>query len=235
MIIQGDCVEVLKGLDISADLCIVDPPFYQVVKNDWDNQWNSEQDYLNWIHSVIDTLNLKIKDTGTIYFYMKPQFIHKITPILDNYFIMKNQIVINVRKATNIPKHRLRLHWMVLYMGILKEKENTFNIQYKPVPDHLVERYSKIGYNVKRGQPIDDVWTDLPPASDNNIYHPSRKSLAICERIINLSSNPGDLVLIPFAGSGSECVAAKKLNREFIGIELSEDYCKLTNKRLLSV
>lgn len=232
MIIQGDCLKVLKTLDISADLCIVDPPFYEVVKDAWDNQWDSEVEYLAWIWQLVEELSPKIKDTGTIYFYMKPQFIHKITPILEDYFILKNQIVVNVRKARNIPKDRLRFHWMNLFMGVKRDKQNTFNMQYRPLPEHLVKRYAKIGYNVDRGQPVDDVWTDLPPASDNNIYHPSRKSLDICNRIIKLSSNPGDLVLVPFAGSGSECVSAKSLGRKYIGIELQEKYCELSKSRL---
>lgn len=230
MIINGDCLEELSKLDIQADLCIADPPFFQVVKDKWDNQWDNETEYLDWIDSVIGTLSTKMKENSTIFFYMKPQFIHKVTPLLNKHFTLRNQIVVNVRKSTNIPKSRLRLHWMSLYMGT--KGVNTFHIQYRPLPEHLVKRYAKIGYNVKRGQPIDDVWTDLPPASDNNIYHPSRKSLAICERIINLSSNPGDLVLVPFAGSGSECVAAKKLGREFIGIEIDEKYCELARNRL---
>lgn len=63
--------------------------------------------------------------------------------------------------------------------------------------------------------------------------HPTQKPLRILKRMILLSTKPEDIVLTPFAGSGSECVAAKELGRHYIGIESEREYCDLANTRLI--
>ena len=62
--------------------------------------------------------------------------------------------------------------------------------------------------------------------------HPTQKPLRILKRIIELSSEPGDLVFTPFAGAGSECLAALELNRDYLGFELEQEYIEIANKRL---
>ena len=65
--------------------------------------------------------------------------------------------------------------------------------------------------------------------------HPTQKPVALLERIIRASSNPGDVVLDPFVGVGTTCVSAKKLNRRSIGIEINEEYCRIAEERLKKV
>ena len=64
--------------------------------------------------------------------------------------------------------------------------------------------------------------------------HPTQKPLRLLKRMIQLSSRPGDLVFSPFAGSGSECLAAAELGRDYFGIELESEYVDLAKKRLNS-
>ena len=64
--------------------------------------------------------------------------------------------------------------------------------------------------------------------------HPTQKPLRISERIILATSKPKDVILIPFCGSGTECIAASKLDRKFIGFEIEDKYIKIANKRLES-
>ena len=61
--------------------------------------------------------------------------------------------------------------------------------------------------------------------------HPTQKPLSIIKRLINLTSKKGDLVLAPFSGGGTECLAAKELERNFIGFEIDNDYVNLSNTR----
>jgi DNA modification methylase len=61
--------------------------------------------------------------------------------------------------------------------------------------------------------------------------HPSMKPLALCERLLKVHSNPGEVVLVPFAGSGSECIAAANLGRNVIGFETQAEYMELMRKR----
>ncbi len=83
------------------------------------------------------------------------------------------------------------------------------------------------------GVPLQDLWDDIAPVSGNErTGYPTQKPLTLLERIIALSSNPGDVVLDPFAGCATACVAAEKLDRQWVGIDLSSKAAELVNSRL---
>ena len=76
----------------------------------------------------------------------------------------------------------------------------------------------------QRGRPLADVWMDIPPINSQakeRIGYPTQKPLALLERIINASSNPGGVVLDPFCGCATACVAADRLGRKWVGIDIS--------------
>jgi DNA modification methylase len=75
------------------------------------------------------------------------------------------------------------------------------------------------------------IW-DIPPESARRVNHPAPFPLKLAERVIELFSYAGDVVLDPFAGSGTTCVAAKKLNRHYVGFDIAEEYCALAQARL---
>jgi len=85
------------------------------------------------------------------------------------------------------------------------------------------------------GKAVPDVWTDIPPISaqaNERLGYPTQKPLALLERIINASSNPGDLVLDPFCGCGTTIDAAEKLGRKWIGIDITQLATSLIKNRL---
>lgn len=85
------------------------------------------------------------------------------------------------------------------------------------------------------GVPIDDVWTDIPPLSSHaaeRLGYPTQKPLALLERIIESSSNPGDVILDPFAGCGTSIDAAQKTGRQWVGIDVTYISIDLMVKRL---
>ena len=83
------------------------------------------------------------------------------------------------------------------------------------------------------GVPLQDLWDDIPPVLGNErIGYPTQKPLALLERIIAASSNPGDVVLDPFCGCATACVAADKLGRKWLGIDLSPKAVELVKERL---
>jgi len=87
----------------------------------------------------------------------------------------------------------------------------------------------------QKGQPIDDVWNDIPPLNSQakeRTGYPTQKPLALLDRIILASSNPGDMVLDPFCGCATACVAAEKLGRQWIGIDLSPVAASLVKTRI---
>ena len=82
---------------------------------------------------------------------------------------------------------------------------------------------------------MQDQWTDVSPIqarSKERIGYPTQKPLALLERIISASSNPGDVVLDPFCGCATACVAAERLGRRWVGIDISEKAVELVNMRL---
>ena len=86
-----------------------------------------------------------------------------------------------------------------------------------------------------KGRPLQSVWTDINAINSQakeRIGYPTQKPLALLERIISASSNPGDVVLDPFCGCATACVAAERLGREWVGIDISSKAVELVNMRL---
>ena len=93
----------------------------------------------------------------------------------------------------------------------------------------------KIYVDEYKGKPIGNIWVDVPYLSAGDKEHtkyPTQKPLALLERIIKATSNPGDIVLDPFCGCATTCVAAEKLDRQWIGIDISEKAIDLVRFRL---
>ena len=86
-----------------------------------------------------------------------------------------------------------------------------------------------------KGTPVDTIWSDISPIqakSKEGTGYPTQKPLALLERIISASSNAGDVVLDPFCGCATACVAAEKLGRKWVGIDISSKAGELVNMRL---
>lgn len=93
-------------------------------------------------------------------------------------------------------------------------------VQPRPGAVPRLKRY----LDEQRGKPLGDVWTDIPPINSQaqeRLGYPTQKPLALLERIIQASSNPGDVVLDPFCGCGTAVAAAEKLGRRWIGIDIT--------------
>ncbi|MCY4389120.1 MAG: DNA methyltransferase [Desulfurellaceae bacterium] len=104
-------------------------------------------------------------------------------------------------------------------------------VQPRPGAVPRLKRY----LDEQKGQPIDDVWNDIPPLNSQakeRTGYPTQKPLVLLSRIIKASSNPGDMILDPFAGCATACVAAERLKRQWIGIDLSSVAAALVVSRL---
>ena len=109
--------------------------------------------------------------------------------------------------------------------------EAGFVVQPSPGAVPRFKRY----LDEQRGKPLGDVWTDIPPLNSQAIErlgYPTQKPLALLERIISASSNPGDVVLDPFCGCGTTIAAAQKLDRRWIGIDITHLSIALMKYRL---
>lgn len=95
--------------------------------------------------------------------------------------------------------------------------------------------YRKLRCDDDRGNPLGNLWDDIPriySSSEESLGYPTQKPIALMERIINASSNKGDVVLDAFCGCGTTLVAAQKLSRKWIGVDISPTACRVMGQRL---
>jgi len=187
-----------------------------------------------------------LKDTGSLYLHCDPTASHYLKLVLDQVFgpkSFRNEIVWCYR-AGGVPKKGYpRKHDTLFFYTKTKGLDFTFNPEYVPYTKGTVERgltkvkgkYFAKGLRTE-GTPIQDWWVDLQkvlsPTARETLGYPTQKPLSLLERIIKASSNEGDVVLDPFCGCGTALVAAQKLNRRWIGIDITYLAIEVMQKRL---
>ena len=196
------------------------------------------QSYLCMMAVRLIEMRRVLKPTGNIYLHCDPTANAYLRTLLDAVFghaNFRNEIVWSYRTGGVSKRHWPRKHDTLLFY--------VASDQYRHQP--LQERiyYERAFFTTKiddQGRHyadvyVRDVWEDVKPlinVSRERTGYPTQKPLALLERIIAASSNPGDVVLDPFAGCATACVAAEKLGRQWVGIDLSAKAVELVNIRL---
>jgi site-specific DNA-methyltransferase (adenine-specific) len=236
IIYNEDCLIGIKNIkDKSIDLICTDIPYFGVVKDEWDNQWKNLEEYLNWFENLVKEYKRVIKDTGSIFIFTGRQYNRHLSIILDKYFI-EQRIIIWKRKR-NMSQTRgkaMNSSYEPLCYYTAKEIGYTYNNLKVPPEKHLQKRKEYTTGHLKDGVAISDVW-DIPALPHNakeNTKHPTQKPLKIIEQIIKMASKEGDIVLDTFMGSGTTAEAAIKLNRYYIGFELTNKYIEIIDNRI---
>ncbi len=189
-----------------------------------------------------------LKDTGSLYLHCNPTSGHYLKLILDRIFgarNFRNEIVWSYKGGGRSRKYFARKHDTIFFYT--RSHEWTFNYE-----DILIDRtnrtyftdsqgrrywlkYGKRYYLKHEGKVPEDWWADIDPLHGpyrERLGYPTQKPLALLERIIKVSSNEGDAVLDPFCGCGTTLIAAHKLNRHWIGIDITREAIESTSKRL---
>jgi len=244
-IICGDCLDVLSKIPPnSVDLIFADPPFN--IGIDYGENVNdnlSIEDYMLWITEWINYCHIVLKDTGSIYIMNIQENIWMFQKILNDLgMIFRNTIV---WKNSSMPvKNRFCINYQPIVYYV-KSKNYTFNHK----AENHISRAAMPWSRVNKGNLMIDQWNDIPfisggcMASKEAILkkgsktkvHPTQMPLRLADRIIRFSSNEGDVVLDPFVGSGTTAVVAKMLKRNFIGIDISDEFCNISRDRLGNV
>ncbi len=229
-LICGDAIEVMSALPIaSVDLVIADPP-YNLGKDYGNNRdlkaWHEYEQFTDaWIRQAIRIL----KPTGSIYVFMGVRFISKLFTLLEekhgllfNSWITWHYTQGMGRKVGFSPRHE-----DILFFN--KTRDFTFNLDAVRVP----QKYYRQRNNMAGANPS-DVWqfSHVHYCSAERVEHPTQKPEALMERVIRASSNPDDLVLDPFVGSGTTSRVAAFLGRRWIGIDINPDYIALARNRI---
>lgn len=241
-IFLGDALEVLQQIpNESVDLIFVDPP-YNIGKNfaGRKDKWKTDQDYLDWCYQWIDLCISKVKPNGSLYLMTSTQFM----PYFDLYVRNKVTILSRIVWSYDSSGVQAKNYFGSMYEPILycvKDKNDyTFNSDDILVEAKTGSKRKLIDYRKNPPQPYKtekvpgNVWDFARVRYRMEEYenHPTQKPIALLERIIKASSNPGDVVLDPFSGTFTTCFVAQQLNRHFIGIEIQEEYFKIGLRRL---
>lgn len=241
-IFHGDALQVLSKIpDESIDLIFVDPP-YNIGKDfaGRKDKWKTDEEYLNWCYKWIDLCIQKLKPTGAFYVMTSTQFM----PYFDLYIRQKMTILSRIVWTYDSSGVQAKKYFGSLYEPILfcvKDKDNyTFNADDIMVEAKTGSKRKLIDYRKNPPQPYKNekvpgnVWDFCRVRYRMEEYenHPTQKPISLLERIVKASSNIGDLILDPFCGTFTTGYVAKEHNRDFIGIEIQEDYYKIGLRRL---
>jgi site-specific DNA-methyltransferase (adenine-specific) len=254
-ILTGDCLRHLAELpEASVNLAFADPPFNIGYEYDVYDDRQTRDQYLEWTERWLAAVRRVLKPDGSFYVAIGDEYVAELKVRLDALgFVMRNWIVWHYTFGVNCKRKFNRSHAHILYYG-MDPKHFTFNAAPVRVPSARQTTYADRRAN-PTGKLPDDTWVLRPqedercfPADSDTWYvarvcgtfkertgHPCQMPEAVLERIIRVSSNPGDLVFDPFAGSGTTLAAAKRLGRRYLGIELSEDYAERVRQRLAEI
>ena len=228
-----DCMDFLKLLpDKSVDLVIADPPYFRM-RGDFDFVFSSESAYLDWTLEWVREIHRVLKETGAFYCWGSSLMIDKTSAhVLDKFcWERRNLIVWNFRTGRPSQKSfRIETDFLWFYA----KHDHSIHVDDVRIPYANGYSHEKDKRKNPRGKSLGNVW-EAPRIMPNYaewVDHPTQKPLSICSNIIKASSSMGDLVYIPFAGSGSETLCCKLLGRNFIASEINTDYCKLIKRRL---
>ena len=222
----------------------------------FDDIWGSNLAYANFLHERIIEMKRVLSNTGSIFVHCNKSGEHIVRAILDAVFGENNfrsEIIWSYRRWSNSKKGLLPAHQNIyFYSKTDRFKFNTIYGSYSETTniDQILQRrtrdaHNKAVYDIdengdfkhggkKNGVPLSDVW-DIPylnPKAKERVGYPTQKPLLLLGKIIEVASDKNDIVLDPFCGSGTTCVAAKLLERRYIGIDKSQEAVELSQERL---
>jgi len=244
-ILCADAFDVLPALpDRCADLLIADPP-YNLRKAYGDSAFQkmSDGDYAAFTRRWLEAVRHALKDTASVYVCSDWRSSMVIGGILGEFFTIQNRITWQREKGRGAQKN-WKNAMEDIWFATVSPKNYTFHADSVKLRRRVLAPYRVDG--VPKGWAEEDnekfrdtypsnFWDDITVpywSMPENTDHPAQKPEKLCARLILASSNPGDVILDPFAGSGTSAVVARKLGRGFLCVEREEAYCALAQKRL---
>ncbi len=251
---NSNCIDGMNTLPSNCiDLIIADPPYNLSKSRDWkwDNSaslagmggnWNITnenwdnmplEDYFNFSLAWLSEAKRILKPTGSMWIfgtYHNIGIINFACQMLGIEII--NEVIWYKKNAfPNLSGRRLTAsHETILWTHSGGKKRNYFfDYDYSKNGDFPSDKLKIPG---KQMRTVWDLSNNKQQEELKFGKHPTQKPIKILTRIIKLSSRPGDVILAPFAGAGSECVAAKIVGRHYIGFETDKEYCRISEERL---
>jgi len=218
--------------------------------------WEGFDEYAEYLCARIGEVRRVLKATGSVFVHCDDNANFLIRTLLDGVFgrdQFRSEIVWSYKRWSNSAKGLMPSHQTIFFYSktdqfkfhrIYCSYSETTNVdqilQLRARDEHGVSTYATdsdgnvVFGGVKKGVPLGDVW-DIPflnPKAKERVGYPTQKPVLLLERIISLCSDPGDMILDPFCGSGTTLVAAKLLGRRAIGVDSSKEAVELTRQRI---
>lgn len=227
---NADCISVMKTIeDATVDLVFADPPFNldkEYRSNIDDNLHDSE--YFNWCLAWLEECVRILKPGGSLFIWNLPKWNAKYSQFLQERLNFRHWIATDIKYRLPIANRLYPSHYSLLYF-VKGDKPNTFSpdrlaMDTCPKCYHELKDYG--GYKNKmnpKGINLTDVWYDIPPVRHSKYKRRAESnelSIKLLDRIIEMSTKPGDTVFDPFGGSGTTFIVAEIKGRKWIGSEL---------------
>lgn len=243
-IVCGDAFHIVPSLtEKNFDLLFADPP-YNLTKSFGVNRFRetSLEEYEAWLDSWLRLCMPLLKPTASIYIcgdWRSSTAIHRMGM---KYFRVQNRITWEREKGRGAKRNWKNATEDIWFFTM--SDEFTFNLDAVKIRRKVLAPYTDNGkpkdwqrteHGDYRETHPSNVWTNISVpfwSMPENTDHPTQKPEKLLAKIILASTNKGDTILDPFAGSGTAAVVAKKLDRNFVAIESDESYCLLAAKRL---
>lgn len=220
------------------------------------DSWVNKEAYMEFLRVRLHEMHRILKNTGNIFVHCDRTASHLIRILLEEIFGSQNfrsEIIWSYKRWSNAKKGLLDAHQNIYHFS--KSANFKFNMiytDYSPttnvdqiLQDRVRNAQGKTIYKRdetgevintrgKKGVPLSDVW-EIPflnPKAKERVGYPTQKPIQLLENIINIASDPEDIVLDPFLGSGTTAVAAHLLGRKYIGFDINEHAIKLAHSRL---
>jgi len=260
-IISGDSIDILNSLPEGwVDLCFADPPFnIGYLYHNYDDKKDVDQ-YVDWSERWMAAVYRALKPTGSFYLAIGDEFAADLCVRARRKlgFHMRNWIIWHYTFGQQTKKMFAKSHTHILYFSKRAPDPGLTNIIFN-ADDVRVKSARQLVYSDHRANPKgklpDDTWFLRPQEAAPHAYfeegmdtwyisrvcgtfkeregwHGCQMPLGVLDRVIKASSNPGDIVLDPFSGSGTTAVSAALLGRQYVGIDQSEEYVGYARKRL---
>ena len=236
-IIEGDCVRTFKTLgDRSARLIFADPP-YNIGIDYGDGAKADQLDdaaYLRWATSWLEECWRVLKDDGSLWVMIGDEYAAEYAVSLKKFgFTIRSWVKWYETFGVNCSNNFNRTSRHIFYC-VANPKRFVFNVEAVSRPSDR-----QLKYGDKRADPSGKIWDDVwqisrvtGTSAERIPDFPTQVPLAITRAIVGCASEPGDLVIDPFNGSGSTGVAAIELGRKYLGMEKSSEFCRLARLRL---
>jgi DNA modification methylase len=250
----GDCVSFLHRVEVLHpnglfDLAFADPP-YNLAKNygQWDDAL-AEQHYLDWCNAWLDGMAATLKPGGSLFVLNLPKWAIQHAAFLSRRLDFRHWIV---WEALSDPRGKLMpAHYALLWFtkpggkpvcnyAPLGQKAREGFVVPPDAPEYClrakcIQQRKALGRDAK--VELSDIWSDIHRIKHkrDRDAHPCQLPEKLMERIIKLTTRPGDVVFDPFGGAGTTAIAALRLQRNFVVTELDQNYVRITNEKLAAM